>query len=86
MKPNDMHHVETGLQTLEEHGQMLKAHLLEAGAQGHLPVPEMDARLRSASATRRALQQAVKAMRLLNDATSENGLEQPSAPEEQPQP
>lgn len=40
--------------------------MLEAGAQGHLPVAEMDARLRAASATRRAVQQAAKAARLLN--------------------
>ena len=60
--------------------------LLAAGAQGRLPVAEMDARLRAASATRRAMQQAVKAVRLLNDETLVNGMEQPSAPEEQPQP
>lgn len=37
--------VETCLETPEEHYQMLKSHLLEAGAQGQLPVAEMDARL-----------------------------------------
>ena len=86
MKPNGIPHVEAGLQALEEHYQSLKSHLLEAGAQGHLPVAEMDARLRAASATRRAMQQAVKAVRLLNDETLANDMEQPSAPEEQPQP
>jgi phosphate:Na+ symporter len=46
--------------------QMLKAELLEAGTQGHLPVADMDARLRAASALRRALQQAVKAAQMLS--------------------
>ena len=77
MKPDDARHVEAGLQSLEGHYQLLKSRLLEMGAQGQLPVAEMDARLRAASATRRALQQAVKAMRLLNGATSGNGAENP---------
>jgi phosphate:Na+ symporter len=46
--------------------QALKAALLEAGAQGRLPVDVMDARLRVASAHRRALEQAGKAATLLN--------------------
>jgi len=79
MKPDDARHVEAGLQSLEGHYQLLKSRLLEMGAQGQLPVAEMDARLRAASATRRALQQAVKAMRLLNGATSGNGAENPPA-------
>jgi phosphate:Na+ symporter len=41
--------------------QRLKAELLEAGATGRLPVSAMDARLRSASALRRAIEQASKA-------------------------
>ena len=86
MKLNDTSLVETGLQDLEGSYQSLKSWLLAAGAQGRLPVAEMDARLRAASATRRAMQQAVKAVRLLNDETLVNGMEQPSAPEEQPQP
>jgi phosphate:Na+ symporter len=44
--------------------QPLKAALLAAGAEGHLPLAAMDARLRAASALHRALQQAVKAVRL----------------------
>ena len=86
MKLNDTSLVETGLQDLEGSYQSLKSWLLAAGAQGRLPVAEMDARLRAASATRRAMQQAVKAVRLLNDETSVNDMEQPPAPEEQPQP
>ena len=81
MKPDDDSHVEAGLQSLEDHYQLLKSRLLEMGAQGQLPVAEMDARLRAASASRRALQQAVKAMRLLNGATSGNGAENPPAEE-----
>ncbi|MDD2700443.1 MAG: Na/Pi symporter [Sideroxydans sp.] len=57
------------LQTLEAHYQSLKSRLLEAGAQGQLPVAEMDARLRIAGATRRAAQQAVKAALMLADET-----------------
>jgi len=67
--------VEAGLQSLEGDCQMLKAELLEAGAQGRLPVTDMDARLRAASAIRRAVQQAVKATRLL-DAEATAGSEQ----------
>ncbi|MBU1691942.1 MAG: Na/Pi cotransporter family protein [Gammaproteobacteria bacterium] len=57
--------VETGLQSLEGDYQILKTELLEAGAQGRLPVADMDARLRAASAIHRAVQQAAKAARLL---------------------
>lgn len=73
MKPNDGSQVEPGLHALEEHYQALKSHLLEAGAQGLMPVVEMDARLRAASVTRRAVQQAAKAARLLDDETPANG-------------
>lgn len=45
--------------------QGLKADLLAAGAQGLLPVAAMDTQLRRASALRRALEQCVKAQRLL---------------------
>lgn len=69
--------IETGLQTLEEHYQALKSQLLEAGAQGNMPVAEMDARLRAASATRRAVQQAAKAARLLGGATPSTGMSPP---------
>ncbi len=82
MKLNDTSLVETGPQELEGNYQSLKSWLLQAGAQGHLPVAEMDARLRAASATRRAMQQAIKAVRLLNDETLANDMEQPSAHEE----
>ncbi len=61
--------VETGLQSMEGDYQMLKEELLEAGTQGRLPVADMDARLRAASALRRALQQAVKAAQMLSAGT-----------------
>lgn len=83
MEQNDADHIEAGLQTLEAHYQVLKSHLLEAGAQGHLPVAEMDAHLRAASAIRRALQQAVKAARLLNNETSVKSTVKPPSQEEQ---
>lgn len=65
-KPPAPADVNAGLLALEEHYQSVKAHLLEAGAQGLLPVTEMDARLRAASILRRALQQGSKAALLLN--------------------
>jgi phosphate:Na+ symporter len=49
--------------------QVLKAHWLAAGARGDIPVSVMDARLRAASALRRALEQAAKAIGKLNDTT-----------------
>lgn len=58
--------IQPGLQSMEVDYQMLKAELLDAGTQGRLPVADMDARLRAASALRRALQQAVKAAHLLS--------------------
>jgi len=57
--------IEFDSQNLEGSYQLLKAELLEAGAQGRLPVAGMDARLRAASALRRAMQQALKAARML---------------------
>ena len=57
--------LDAGLRDFENDYHILKTELLEAGAQGQLPVGDMDARLRAASALRRALQQAVKAARLL---------------------
>ncbi|MBZ0132776.1 MAG: Na/Pi cotransporter family protein [Rhodocyclaceae bacterium] len=57
--------LDAGLRDFENDYQILKAELLEAGAQGQLPVGDMDALLRAASALRRALQQAVKAARML---------------------
>mgnify|MGYP001301501950 CR=1 FL=1 len=56
---------EQRLGAMEADYQLLKAGLLEAGAQGNCPVVVMDARLRAASALRRALQQTVKAARLM---------------------
>ena len=50
---------------MESAYQALKARLLEAGARSELPVAVMDARLRAASALRRAMEQAVKAARML---------------------
>jgi phosphate:Na+ symporter len=58
--------IQPGLQGMEGDYQMLKAELLEAGTRGRLPVSDMDARLRAASALRRALQQAVKAAQMLS--------------------
>jgi len=51
----------------------LKSELLEAGALARVPVTVMDARLRSASAMRRALQQVVKAARLLQEIAPRRG-------------
>jgi phosphate:Na+ symporter len=70
LKLEDGDAVALALHTLEEHYQSLKSRLLEAGAQGQLPVAEMDARLRIAGATRRAAQQAVKAALMLNDEST----------------
>lgn len=67
--------VESSLQSLEGDYQILKAELLEEGVQGRLPVTDMDARLRAASAMHRAAQQAVKASRLLGEYSSEGGAE-----------
>jgi len=58
---------EAAFQTTQQAYQGLKAHWLEAGAQGRIPVRFMDAHLRSASAQRRALEQAVKATRKLDE-------------------
>ncbi len=49
--------------------EALKVHWLEAGALGRIPVGVMDARLRSASALRHALEQAVKAARKIEELT-----------------
>jgi len=62
--------IELALHALEGNYQLLKSGLLEVGAQGQLPVAEMDARLRAASIMRRAMQQATKAARLLGGKTS----------------
>lgn len=47
----------------------LKNYWLQAGANGIVPVAEMDARLRAASATRRALEQLVKAAQRQKEVT-----------------
>lgn len=57
--------LESGLRDFEGDYQILKAELLEAGATG---VAAMDARLRAASALRRAVEQMVKAARMLSTA------------------
>ncbi|MDP1613436.1 MAG: Na/Pi cotransporter family protein [Sulfuritalea sp.] len=64
--------LEAAADEMEGAYQALKAYLLAAGAQGRLPVSAMDARLRAASALRRALEQAVKAARMLT-ATAHSG-------------
>lgn len=66
------------LRNLEGDYQILKAELLESGAQGRLSVSDMDARLRAASAIRRAMQQAVKAARLLDIESAASEPEQSS--------
>jgi len=53
---------------VEDAYQKLKADLLDAGASGRMPVPEMDALLRSTSAMHRAINQLEKAARLLQTA------------------
>lgn len=61
--------LEAALLEMEGAYQALKAGLLASGAQGQLPVATMDARLRAASALRRALEQSAKAARLLTATT-----------------
>lgn len=58
---------EDAYRAAQEAYQAVKAHWLEAGATGNLPVTVMDARLRAASALRRALEQATKAARRLEE-------------------
>ena len=62
--------IDAALGGFEADYQILKAELLEAGAQGRLAVADMDARLRAASALRRAAQQIAKAARLLEAGAS----------------
>jgi len=59
------------LNAFEDAYQHLKAALLEAGAQARLPVAVMDARLRGASALRRAVEQAAKAAQQLTLAAQD---------------
>lgn len=61
-------HVESALQEMEEGYRALNSALLAAGAQGRMPVGEMDARLRAAGALRRAAKQAAKAALMLDSA------------------
>jgi phosphate:Na+ symporter len=63
--PVDGEEREAALAELEHDYQELKAALLRAGARGSLRVADMDAWLSAWSASHRAVQQAVKAMRLL---------------------
>ena len=72
--------LDAGLHDFENDYQILKAELLEAGAQGQLPVGDMDALLRAASALRRALQQAVKAARLLGTSSMPDASPAPDTP------
>jgi phosphate:Na+ symporter len=57
--------LQAGLADVEIAYQALKAELLEAGAAGGLPIAAMEAELRAASAERRAIEQCVKAARIL---------------------
>jgi len=57
--------LEAALQAFEADYQRLKAEWLEMGARGVIDVTVMDAHLRAASALRRAVEQIVKARRLL---------------------
>ena len=72
--------LDAGLHAFENDYQILKAELLEAGAQGQLPVGDMDALLRAASALRRALQQVVKAARLLGTSSMPDASPAPDTP------
>ncbi len=67
--------IQAALTAFEADYQRLKAALLAAGAQGVLPVAAMDARLRAASALRRAGEQVTKAARLFTNlhAVSKDG-------------
>jgi len=71
--------IEADMQNMESSYQLLKAELLKAGAQGRMPVADMDARLRAASAIRRAVQQAIKAERLLGEDASASDTVQESS-------
>lgn len=63
--------VEGMLAAMENACPPLKAALPAAGADGRMPLATMDDRLRAASASRRALQQAVKAARLDADIAAD---------------
>ncbi len=70
LQPASADELEQGLHEFEISYHMLKVELLEAGAEGRLPVGSMDSRLRAASALRRAMQQAVKAAHMLGTLRS----------------
>ncbi|MBU1215245.1 MAG: Na/Pi symporter [Gammaproteobacteria bacterium] len=72
--------INLALDTLEDHYQLLKSHLLAAGARGELPVLEMESRLRAASMLRRAIEQAVKAAIMLADTPSNSAGQDKDAP------
>lgn len=65
--PVDAESREAAVQAAQDAYQALKAHWLEGVAQGHIALSRMDPLLRGASALRRALEQATKAARKLND-------------------
>lgn len=65
--PADVDSREAAFRAAQEAYHALKAHWLEAGATGMIPVTEMDALLRAASALRRALEQLVKAAQRQED-------------------
>ena len=65
--PADAGARDAAFQAAQQAYQALKAHWLEAGAAGSVPVGQMDLLLRAASAQRRAMEQAVKATRIVQN-------------------
>ena len=65
--PADVDSREAAYRAAQEAYHALKAHWLEAGATGIIPVTAMDAHLRAASALRRALEQLAKAAQRQED-------------------
>ena len=65
--PADVDSREAAYRAAQEAYHALKAHWLEAGASGIIPVTGMDAYLRAASALRRALEQLAKAAQRQED-------------------
>jgi len=70
-EPGDVATIAEAAENMESAYQSLKASLLASGAQRLIPVATMDARLRAASAQRRALEQTAKAAQRLQPAMPE---------------
>lgn len=68
--PGDAVAIKAAQQRLEEDYRQVKTELMDAGTSGRLPIVEMDAQLRAASALRRAAKQAVRAVHLLGGKPS----------------